>query len=41
LNDGKGSRVFDTAGLSEGIIGGGDPFRQDPHRYPLPIRKQG
>lgn len=38
LNDGRGIRVFDTAGLSEGVIGGGDPFRQDPHAYPIPIK---
>lgn len=37
VNDGRGSRAFDTAGLSDGVIGGGDPFRQDPHAYPVPI----
>ena len=30
LDDGAGTRAYDTAGLSPGTIGGGDPFRQDP-----------
>jgi hypothetical protein len=30
LDDGAGPRAYDTGGLSGGLIGGGDPFRQDP-----------
>lgn len=36
LNDGRGSRAFDTRGLSPGTIGAGDPFSQDPRSYKAP-----